>query len=361
MAKSIAFKCTYLLTAFVAVAMTFSQVGCDTQLTDSTGNNSQPWPEQPTPWQYQNQPQQQGQPAPQTNPAPAANPNAGSAANNDTAPEQIIIGSFNIKSFGKAKMSKPAVVGALVDIARRFDILAIQELREKDQTVIPEFLNHINQNGAAYAAAVGPRQGYVVTGKTTRYFEQSVFIYDTATIEIVGNSYAATDRANIMHRPPFVGQFRCKTANPNRQPFSFNLMNVHIDPDDAHQEFIALQPIINEIYQQHPREDDFILLGDFNDEPHKYARYQWMRQQHAALPPQWKTNTALTKAYDNIVFDKAFTAEFTGEAGVMNLMEEFQIGKEDAKHISDHMPVWAVFSSYEALPARQAATPAAIR
>ena len=249
----------------------------------------------------------------------------------------------------------------MVDIARRFDILAIQELREKDQTVIPIFLEYINQNGAAYAAAVGQRQGYVVTGKTTRYFEQCVFIYDTEKIEIVGNSYAAIDRANIMHRPPYVGQFRCKTANPNRQPFSFNLMNVHVDPDDAHQEFVAMQPIINEIYQQHPHEDDFILLGDFNDEPHKYARYQWMRQQHAALPPQWKTNTAMTKAYDNIVFDKAFTAEFTGEAGVMNLMEEYRLSRDDAKHISDHMPVWAVFSSYEAVPDRQAATPAAIR
>ena len=361
MAKSIALKRTYLLPAFVAVAMTISQIGCDTQLTESTGSDPQPWPEQPTPSQYQNQTQQHGQPAPQANPTFVANPNAGAAANNDTTAEKIIIGSFNIQFFGKAKMSKPAVVGALVDIARRFDILAIQELREKDQTVIPEFLNRINQNGSAYAAAVGPRQGYVVTGKITRYFEQCVFIYDTEKIEIVGNSYAAIDRANIMHRPPYVGQFRCKTANPNRQPFSFNLMNVHVDPDDAHQEFVAMQPIINEIYQQHPHEDDFILLGDFNEEPHKYARYQWMRQQHAALPPQWKTNTAMTKAYDNIVFDKAFTAEFTGEAGVMNLMEEYRLSRDDAKHISDHMPVWAVFSSYEAVPDRQAATPAAIR
>ena len=356
MAQSITLKSTCLLLAFIATAMTIAQVGCDTpELTNSTSNDSQPWPEQPTPWQDQTQQQ------PQINPAPATNPNAGATANKDTTAEKIIIGSFNIQSFGKAKMSKPAVVGALVDIARRFDILAIQELREKDQTVIPIFLEYINQNGAAYAAAVGPRQGYVVAGKTTRYFEQSVFIYDTEKIEIVGNSYAAIDQANIMHRPPYVGQFRCKTADPNRQPFSFNLMNVHIDPDDAHQEFIALQPILSEIYQQHPHEDDFILLGDFNDEPHKYARYQWMRQQHAALPLQWKTNTAMTKAYDNIVFDRAFTAEFTGQAGVMNLMEEYRLSRDDAKHISDHMPVWAVFSSYEAVPTRQAATPPPIR
>ena len=263
--------------------------------------------------------------------------------------------------FGKTKMSKPAVVGALVDIARRFDILAIQELRDKDQNVIPQFLSYINQNGAAYAAAVGPRQGYVVAGQTTRYFEQTVFIYDTRTIEIVGDSYAAIDRANVMHRPPFVGQFRCKVFPPNLQPFTFNLLNVHIDPDDTHQEFAALQPILAEIYERHPQEDDFILLGDFNEEPDDYARYRWMRQQHAALPSRWKTNTAMTKAYDNIVFDQTLTAEFTNQAGVMNLMEEYKISKDDAKHISDHMPVWAVFNSYETVPGRRAAESATVR
>ena len=70
MAKSIALKRAYLLTAFIA--MTFSQIGCDTQLTESTGSDPQPWPEQPTPW-HQNQAQQQDQPAPQANSTLVAN------------------------------------------------------------------------------------------------------------------------------------------------------------------------------------------------------------------------------------------------------------------------------------------------
>ena len=80
---------------------------------------------------------------------------------------QIVIGSFNIQMFGKTKMGKPGVVSILTDIARRFDILAIQELRDKDQGVIPEFLRQINADGSSYAAAVGPRQGYIVAGQTT--------------------------------------------------------------------------------------------------------------------------------------------------------------------------------------------------
>jgi len=144
---------SFLFFALATTAMTFVQVGCDSdQLAELIES------EQGTQSQYNNQPLAQ-------NP----NANAGAANNNDPAAKQIIVGSFNIQSFGKTKMGKPAVVGALVDIARRFDILAIQELRDKDQSVIPDFLSHINQNGFSYAAAVGPRQGYIVAALRRTY------------------------------------------------------------------------------------------------------------------------------------------------------------------------------------------------
>jgi len=264
-----------------------------------------------------------------------------------TQPPQIIVGSFNIQMFGKSKMGKPGVVSILTDIARRFDILAVQELRDKDQNVIPEFLQRINADGSTYAAAVGPRQGYVVAGQTTRYFEQTVFIYDTTKVELIGPTYAAHDRYQIMHRPPFVGHFRCLNV-PIEQAFSFALMNVHIDPDDAHIEFEALREIIGEVYTNHPGEDDFILLGDMNEEPHKYHKYQWMRSQHAALPSTIKTNTVQTEAYDNIIFDSGYTAEYRNLAGVMNIQEVYGLSLADTQLVSDHYPVWAVFSALEA-------------
>ena len=60
------------------------------------------------------------------------------------------------------------------------------------------------------------------------------------------------------------------------------------------------------------------------------------------------TNTRGTKSYDNIVFDTRYTTEFTGRCGVMNLMTEFGLSKDQAISVSDHMPVWATFSPYEA-------------
>lgn len=259
---------------------------------------------------------------------------------------QLIIGSFNIQRFGKSKMSKPAVVEILTDVVRRHDILAIQELVDIDQVVIPAFLNLINADGSRYAAAVGPRQGFIDPGKTKTNYEQSVFIYDTNSVELLGPTYAAYDRYRLMHRPPFVGHFRCLEARPN-QAFSFVLLNVHIDPDDKHFEFKALQEIIGEVYANHRGEDDFILLGDMNEAPHKYQKYQWMRNQRPMLPPEFKTNTVGNKAYDNLVFDAGYTAEFRDHAGVMNLMDVYQLTLSQAQLVSDHFPVWGVFSVQE--------------
>lgn len=268
-------------------------------------------------------------------------------ANYDSGQQHIVVGSFNIQTLGKSKMSKPRVVEVLVDIARRFDVLAIQELKDKDQTTIPQLLQLINQDGSRFSAAIGPRQSYVVNGVPAAYAEQAVYIYDTERIELLGQSYVAYDRYRRMHRSPYVAHFRCR-ATSSSQPFSFVLMNVHTDPDDIHGEFAAMQDIIGEVYPNHPGEEDFILLGDLNGSPRQFQQYRWMQQQFAAIPSTWPTNTKGDKCYDNIVFDASFTAEFTGQAGVLNLMTEYGLAYNDAKKVSDHMPVWAVFSTNEA-------------
>lgn len=259
---------------------------------------------------------------------------------------KLAIGTFNIKMFGKTKMSKDGVVGVLVDIVRKFDIIAIQELRDKDQNVIPEFLKRINSNGSSYAAAVGPRQSYSSEGKSTRYSEQTVFIYDMNTVELVGPTYAAIDNSDLMYRPPFVGHFRARGV-PRDQAFSFVLMNVHVRPTRPEVEFRVLANVMAGIYRNHS-DDDFILLGDLNDRPSDYQGYNWLSNQVTAIPDAVKTNTVQTKSYDNLVFNAIKTSEFTGEAGVINLMQEYNLALEDAQLVSDHMPVWALFSAYEA-------------
>ena len=54
------------------------------------------------------------------------------------------IATFNIKVFGKAKMDKPEVVEELVSIVTKYDLVAVQEVKDIDQTVPYEFLDEIN-------------------------------------------------------------------------------------------------------------------------------------------------------------------------------------------------------------------------
>ena len=49
--------------------------------------------------------------------------------------ETLRIGAFNIQVFGVTKASKPEVMDVLADIIRTYDIIAIQEIRDKSQTV----------------------------------------------------------------------------------------------------------------------------------------------------------------------------------------------------------------------------------
>lgn len=270
---------------------------------------------------------------------------------NDASVPNIIIGSFNIQSFGAAKMNKPEVVSVLVDVARKFDILAVQELRDKHGSTAQDFLNLLNADGSRFVASVGPLQGYRVNGEISGYSEQAIFFYDSDKIEMISNAFVAEDRFQVagraaMHRAPYVAQFRCRNLPPG-QAFSFVLMNVHTDPQDAHDEFESLRDIISGVYAKYPNEDDFILLGDMNEKPSEFQKYGWMMQQYSAIPSNWLTNTRQTKNYDNITFDAGFTREFTGNSGVLNLMTEYNLTINQALKVSDHLPVWATFSTRE--------------
>ena len=65
------------------------------------------------------------------------------------------------------------------------------------------------------------------------------------------------------------------------------------------------------------------------------------------IPAGTTTNTKGTHTYDNILFNSRATVEFTGRAGVFDLIREFNLTMDQALQISDHFPIWAEFSAIE--------------
>ncbi len=138
-------------------------------------------PQQPYSQNGYNQPQGYGQqpvaqqPIPQP---PQQQPLYGNQPPQNGAPAGTIkIASFNIQVFGESKLRKPEAMRTIVDLVRRYDVVAIQELRATSDDIMPRFVAELNATGRRYDFVVGPRLG------RTSSKEQYVFVFDTATIE----------------------------------------------------------------------------------------------------------------------------------------------------------------------------------
>ncbi len=258
-----------------------------------------------------------------------------------TRRENVIrVGSFNIQVFGVQKLAKPGVMKLLADIVRRFDIVAIQEVRANTNDILPRFVDLLNSTGRHYDFIIGPRLG------RTSSKEQYAFIFDTASIETSrDDAYTVEDRDDRLHREPLVGWFRVRGPKPE-DAFTFTLIDVHTDPDDTVRELDALGDAYRAVRDDGRQEDDTIMLGDFNVSDRRMGRLgeiSGMTPVISGIP----TNMRGDKQYDNILFTMPATQEFTGRGGVFDVIREYNLTVDQALDISDHMPIWAEFSIYE--------------
>lgn len=251
----------------------------------------------------------------------------------------IRVASFNIQVFGVKKLADPRVTSLLAEIVRRFDVVAIQEIRASHD-ILPQFIDQVNATGRHYDFVIGPRLG------RTASTEQYAFVFDTASIEVDRNAlYTVADPDDLLHREPLVGWFRVRGPPPD-QAFTFSLVDVHTDPDAARQEVDALAEVFRAVRDDGRGEDDVIMLGDFNADDHHLGRLGQVSHMHWAVSGV-ATNTKGDKLYDNVLFSEVATTEYTGRWGVFDMIREFNLTMDEARKISDHMPVWAEFNVYE--------------
>ena len=264
--------------------------------------------------------------------------------------QTIRIASFNIQVFGVSKMSKPQVPQILARIIQQFDVVAIQEIRAQDQSFLDDFLYILNSGDRHYDYIVGVRQG------RTASKEQYAYFYDTERIEVNDKwTYTVIDKYDKLHRPPYVAHFQ--TLSPSTEnPFTFSLINIHTDPDETDQELDVLDDVYRVVANDGSQEDDVILLGDLNvDDQHlgELGRVPDLMWTVSRTP----TNTRQSKQYDNILFSKHRSQEFTGRSGVYDFKTRFKLSEKEALMVSDHLPIWAEFQITEKGGLRQASVP----
>jgi deoxyribonuclease-1-like protein len=252
----------------------------------------------------------------------------------------VRLATFNIQVFGRTKLDKPEVMQVLAETVRKFDLVAIQEVRSTTDDILPRFVELINSTGRHYDFVIGPRMG------RTNSKEQYAFVFDTQTIEVDrGSVYTVDDHDDLFQRPPMVASFRVRGPPPD-QAFTFTLIDIHTEPDEAAAELNALAQVYRAVRNDGRGEDDVILMGDLNADEKKFGllkqipNISWVI---SGVP----TNTRGSKTYDNMIFDRTATVEYTGHSGVFDVMREFNLTLNQALEVSDHFPVWAEFSSYE--------------
>lgn len=270
--------------------------------------------------------------------------------------DTIRIATFNIKQFGPKKSTTRKhpdadvdVMGTIAQIVTQFDLVAIQEVLGQDGQAVQRLLDLINQSGGQYTGSLSEPIG-------DRYKESYAFVWNQAKVRMIQNSaYVVSDHSKRMYREPMVASFET-TVNPTdgRRPFRFTVINAHtrpsvVAPSVPNNEINVLDDVFVRVRDHEYRlagEEDFLLVGDLNvgtEDLQEIGMIPGM----ISVAGRLVTNTAKSRTYDHILLDQNTTHEFTGNYGVFDF-SQLGLSHDEAKLISDHMPVWAEFSSYEA-------------
>ena len=252
----------------------------------------------------------------------------------------IRVATINLGPFDQQKLGKQHVVDRLAQVIRRFDVVAIQDVRARDQGILLEFVEQINTGERHYDFATPPSVGREPVE------QYSAFLFDRATVEIDRSTVCVVqDDAGRFRREPLVASFLARGPSPN-EAFTFTLVNVHTDPSRVVAELDLLDDVFRAVRDDGRGEDDVILLGDLGvDDRHLGALGQVPNITWAISDVP--STTRGTRLVDNLLFDRRATQEFTGRSGVVDLIREFELSMRQAVEISDHLPIWAEFSVYE--------------
>jgi hypothetical protein len=266
----------------------------------------------------------------------------GEAVSKDTRGQlpRIRIATFNAQGLDQAKVAKPRVIDLLARIGREFDVLALQNIRSETDNVVPVLVNLMNKTGEQYDYAIGPRVG------AEGFEEQYAFVFNRRTVVLDRSElYTVDDRSNLLTFEPFVAWFRAVGPSTS-DAFTCSVINVRVDSSTAIQERDVLDDLLIAVRDDGRNEDDVILAGDLQAGPGALgALDQWADVGFAIA--NVPTDVAGTVTWDNLIFHKTATGEFTGNSGVLDFLRKYNLTLEEALEVSDHLAVWAEFSVYE--------------
>ena len=274
--------------------------------------------------------------------AAGATPREGTIDQPPAAPlrPSIRVATFNLTGLDEARLANPKVCDALVRILARFDVVAVQQIRSSNRGVLVRLIEQLNATGRCYDFVTSP----TLDRDPTEVY--NAMLFDATTVEVDHSSVHTVDAPpGTFRMKPLAAEFRVR-GPPGNEAFTFMLVNVLVDPRHAPEELDSLAKVFRAELRDGQQEDDIIMLGDLEADPEHLGQLGRVPGLTAAVAGQM-TTTRGTRSVDNILFDRRATVEYRGRSGVLDMIRELDLTPQDALEVSEHLPVWAEFSSYE--------------
>lgn len=234
----------------------------------------------------------------------------------------------------------------LHEIARTlidYDFIAISELR--DEKVLQRIQRILSESGAEYGYLISEPVGREGSPHKERY----AFLYYKGLVSVVkaGELYPdAADGKDDFTRDPYWATFRAGR-------FDFSVIVVHViwgkNVGARKAEVKALGDVYRYVQAANGAEDDILLVGDFNRNPtdaEAYSSIMSIPSMTRLFEFPQKSHIRDTSLYDNILFQENHVREYLNRSGI-DKFDETDFGNDDKAAnlaVSDHRPVWAVFS-----------------
>lgn len=263
--------------------------------------------------------------------------------------ESLRIASWAINGFGPQQLRDPELAKILVDGIKRFDVIALQQVRASERDFLPNLVAMLNRDGRAYDYLAGPIQGRNPAsqpGTLSGDGEQLVFFYDTTSVVSDRSQlYTVADPDNRLNHKPLVAWFRAAQVDPQRA-WTFSLVNMRVDVSRARQEVYELPRLFSVIAADGRGEDDILFAGLMQ------ADHSYLSSTLGGTNYWFATHDKSTDIYSkyqtsNLIVDRRTTTEAVLRGGVIDFLRIHNLSISQAEKISPHLPVYAEFCPWE--------------
>jgi endonuclease/exonuclease/phosphatase family metal-dependent hydrolase len=287
----------------------------------------------------------------------------------------VRIGSFNLHQYGSKKAANATLTNVIADIINDFDLAIIQEISDvslQAPYVLFDALNEISKPNF-YTMTLSERVGRSATKEQFIFFNRE----STSGVEVVESYVYQDPPEDYFEREPFIATFKVKKPGKSGVKL-FTVMDVHLRPDDAFTELLAMRRVIEDFIANHPQYFDqtsksfndalegnvidatadnkphlksnhpILIVGDFNADctyisPTRqnllrtinYVDFTWI------INNEVKTNTRQSCTYDRILIngDNFVNAIVPDSNTTVNYQEKYGMTLTQALGVSDHFPI----------------------